>query len=383
MTASFSILTSENSTLFSAFDVGKVSLEERFKPVVESLLASLRKRNELLPAWLMAESASKAANDASPEAGATFLSIKERLRQKKREKRLSSEDWVLMGRCYLALNRSFHVLYAGTKRTDILNHAIRYAKLARGCFQRVHDETGRSDSLRFLGVTYMLGGDYSSARKTLIPLFRREIAEAGFDPFKAASLSNLFSTFLGVGAIRLAEGFFWEANYQYAHSRGKSLLPLLTLAAAPHLEPQSGVFKRLPKLRTAIPPLGILLDKLIYGWNRTDRADKREMFLRVSQLVMMISASFEEDQETSRELQSLKFAIRVHEDYFAETDSDTGKGDAQLPEKLMLKQLSAHLFRCIAGGRLQTKQIQSALGPIHTQQTKDMLRSLGSGSSGD
>lgn len=369
------------ATLFSAFDVAGASKEERFQPVVDSFLASLKKRNELFPAWLVAESTSKRANDASPEASAMFLNIKERLRQKKREKRLSSEDWVLLGRSYLALNRCFQVLYAGTKRKDVLNHALRYAKLADNCFQRVHDEIGTRDSLRFLGVTYMLGGNYSFARKTLVPLFRREIAEAGFDPYKAASLNNLFSTYLGVGAMRLAEGFFWEANYQYAHSRRKPLLPLLTLASALHAEPHSKVFKRFPGLRTAIPPVDIILDKLIYAWNRIDLAQKRENFLRASQVILVISACFEESLETPKEMQAIKFAIRIHEDCFAESDS--ASGDVQLPEKLILEQLSVHLFRCLAGGRLDPDKIQFALGPIRTQQMKDMLQNLVSASSVD
>jgi len=79
-----------------------------------------------------------------------------------------------------------------------------------------------------------------------------------------------------VGAVRLAEGFFWEANYQYANSRrSQSLLPVLTLATALYAEPHSKVFQRLRGLRIAIPPLGIILDKLIYAWNRIDRTDKR------------------------------------------------------------------------------------------------------------
>jgi hypothetical protein len=268
------------STLFTAFDVAKASEDERIRAVVDSFLVSLKSRNELLPTWLVAESILKRANDASPEASAMILSIKERLRQERRKRRLNSEHWVLLGRTYLALNRIFNVLYAGTKRSSLLSHGIRYARLAQACFRRGHDEVGINDSVRYLGVTYMHAGNFRLARKTLAPLFRREIAEAGFDPFKAASLNNLFNTYLGVGAVRLAEGFFWEANYQYAHSSlDQSVLPLLTLAVAPYSEPYSGAFKRLPGLRIAVPSLGILLDKLIHVWNRIDPRRQTQQFL--------------------------------------------------------------------------------------------------------
>jgi hypothetical protein len=363
------------STLFAAFDVAKASKDERFKTIVESFLASLQRRNELLPAWLMAGSTLERANDVSPEASAMLLRIKEHLRQQRRQRRLSSEEWVLLGRSYLALNRSFNILYAGTKRASVLSHALRYANLAHNCFGRVHDEVGKDDSLRYLGVTYMHSGNYRLARKTLVPLFRREIVEAGFGPFKAASLNNLFNTYLGVGAVRLAEGFFWEASYQYAHSRpNRSLLPLLTLAVAPYAEPYSIVFKRLPELRLAVPPLEILLDKLTHAWKRIDRGDKRDSFFRVSQTLLLISARFEEVQELSRELQALTFLVRVHEECFAEPDTDSS--EPQLPEKVVLKQLRAHLLRCIAGGRLDPGKIHSLLGPIRTQPMQDVLQNL-------
>ena len=369
-------MTSEIYPLFfTAFDVAKASEDERIRAVVDSFLVSLKSRNELLPTWLVAESILKRANNASPEASAMILSIRERLRQERRKRRLNSEHWVLLGPTYLALNRIFNVLYAGTKRSSLLSHGIRYARLAQACFRRGHDEVGINDSVRYLGVTYMHAGNFRLARKTLAPLFRREIAEAGFDPFKAASLNNLFNTYLRVGAVRLAEGFFWEANYQYAPSSlDQSVLPLLTLAVAPYSEPYSGAFKRLPGLRIAVPSLGILLDKLIHVWNRIDRGDKRNNFFRLSQALLLISVQFEEAQDISRELQALTFLVRVHEECFAIPDSDTG--ETQLPEKLMLEQLRIHLLRCIAGGRLDTGKIQSALGPIRTQPMKDMLQKL-------
>jgi hypothetical protein len=367
------------STLFSAFDVATASKDERFRAVVNSFFESLRKRNELLPAWLMAGSAVERDNGVSPEGSSKILMVKEQLRAKKRHKALSADDWMLLGRSYLALNRCFNVLYAGTQRRGVLQHSIRYAKLGLCCFKQVRDEIGKRDSLRFLGLTYMLGGNYRLARKTLVPLFRTEIAEAGFDPFKAASLNNLYCVYLGVGALRLAEGYFWEANYQYAYSgRHQSVLSLITLAIALHAQPGRRVFERHPRLRNAIPSLDILLDKMIHAWNRCDREDKRDSFFRVSEGLMIISACFEEAHDVSKELQALTFLVKVHEDCFAEPESDSGK--TRLPQKLTLERLRKHLLRCIDGGRFDPRNIHSMFNPIRTQAMKDLLQNLASGS---
>jgi hypothetical protein len=88
----------------------------------------------------------------------------------------------------------------------------------------------------------------------------------------------------------------------------------------------------------------------------------------------VISERFEQTQNMSRELQALTFLVRVHEECFAERDSDSS--ETQLPEKLMLEWLRCHLVKCVAGGRLDPRQIQSILGPIRTQRMKDMLQSL-------
>jgi len=222
----------------------------------------------------------------------------------------------------------------------------------------------------------MNSGDYRNARKTLTPLFREEMAQAGFDAFKAAGLNNLYCTYLGVGALRLAEGFFWEANYQYGHSnRGKCVGPLLSIAMLHYAEnPMSRVFELHPQLQKELPSPKTILDKLIWIWDELEIEDKDESFLGVSQALLVFSQWFEEHGQPSEETQTLSLLVRVHEDCFARRNRE--ESPPQLRQELVLNQLKAHLDRCVTGGRIPANKIADVLGPIDSEAMKQTFQSL-------
>lgn len=184
---------------------------------------------------------------------------------------------------------------------------------------------------------------------------------------------------MGVGALRLAEGFFWEANYQYTHSnRGKVVGPLLSIAMLSNTQnPISRVFELHPELQEELPLPKTILDKLIAIWNELESKDKEESFVNMSQALLVISEWFENHGQSSEETQALRLVIRVHEDCFARHNQETSP--PQLRQKMVLNQINAHLGRCVTSGRIPANKILQVFGPIHSLAMKETFESLARG----
>jgi len=113
-----------------------------------------------------------------------------------------------------------------------MRRALKHAHAAYRCFKQSCRQDSVDDAERQLGNIHMAFGLLQAARRYFISLLRRERKLPGFEPVKAASLHNIFCISLGLGDMRRAEGFFWEANYQYAHTtQAMSFLALAVLAA--------------------------------------------------------------------------------------------------------------------------------------------------------
>lgn len=362
------------ATLFSAFAFASPT-DSKFNDLARSFLSSLEKRNELIPAWLKAVDMLKRNSYLSPEGSAMLMAIKDQIRRNKRARSLHKEEWELFGRCYLGLNRTFGMLHGGIRKPELLKRAIRYGQLAQFCFAKVQDEIGKDDSARFLGVTYINGGNYRSARRMLKPLFRKEMAAAGFGAFKAASLNNLYETYLGVGAFRLAEGYFWEANYQYAHSnRAQFTGPLLAIASLHSKHPASKVLTNHPEFQESLPAPRIVLRKLVSVWDQLDSADKGEQFFRVSQVTLIMSQWFDEHNQLAESMKALAFVVKVHEECFGHAGQEGAP--TQLQQVIVLNQLKARILDYASSAGLRIDKITQSLGPLRTKVIKEMIDSI-------
>lgn len=112
-----------------------------------------------------------------------------------------------------------------------MRRALKHAEIAHRCSKQSGRKDSVDDAERQLGNIYMAIGQFHIARRYFISLLRRERNMPGFEAVKAASLHNIFCISLLLGDIERAEGFFWEANYQYVHTTpGMSILALAMLA---------------------------------------------------------------------------------------------------------------------------------------------------------
>ena len=145
----------------------------------------------------------------------------------------SVDDWHLLGSLHLSVGKAAIAQGSQELSKSVMRRALKHTHAAYRCFVQSGKQGPVDDSARQLGNIYTTIGQLQIAKDYFLGLLRRERNLPGFEPVKAASLHNMFCISLGLGDMRRAEGFFWEANYQYVHTtRTVSLLALAVLAGA-------------------------------------------------------------------------------------------------------------------------------------------------------
>jgi hypothetical protein len=143
----------------------------------------------------------------------------------------TADNWHLLGSLHLTIGKAAIAQASQQLSKSVMRRALKHAHAAHSCFVQSGKQDPVDDAARLLGNIYMTFGQLAIAKRYFIGLLRRERNLPGFEPVKAASLHNMFCISLGLGDMRRAEGFFWEANYQYVHTtRPMSLLALAVLA---------------------------------------------------------------------------------------------------------------------------------------------------------
>jgi hypothetical protein len=259
---------------------------------------------------------------------------------------------------------------------SVMRRALRHAEAAHRCLRQSRNQDFVDDAERQLGNVYMAFGQYQIARRYFISLLRRERNLPGFEPVKAASLHNIFCISLGLGDMRRAEGFFWEANYQYVHTTpAMSLLALAMLAGTKTSPlpwvPIASFPERLDQLPAAyltaekaalISPLvsaGIRENVLFrtidsFGKVAGSLCEKGQMIeagavvrsalITLDEALPVSSRAFD-DKLVSKLIKSITRYVPVSLDEFASTAFIGGLSNTMLKE-LLREQLSAQVSTC-------------------------------------
>jgi tetratricopeptide (TPR) repeat protein len=218
------------TTLYSLFS--DTSHTEAFGDLTRAFWSEVERRGPALGSWLSARRSLEASAYLDKQAVVELLRAISRLHRDVTQSSATIDDWHLLGSMHLTIGKATVTQASQYLSESVMRRAFRHLEAAHRCFRQSGKQDSIDDAKRNLGNAYMAFGMYQIARRYFISLLRRERNLPGFESVKAASLHNMFCISLGLGDMRRAEGFFWEANYQYVHTTpAMSLLALAVLAA--------------------------------------------------------------------------------------------------------------------------------------------------------
>jgi SIR2-like domain len=218
------------TTLYSLFS--DASRTEKFPALTRTFWTEVEGRGPGVGSWLSARRTLEKRAYLDKPAVAKLLRAISRLHRDVAPSSATADDWHLLGSMHLTIGKAALAQASQHLSRSSMRRALKHAHAAYRCFKQSCRQDSVDDAERQLGNIHMAFGLLQAARRYFISLLRRERKLPGFEPVKAASLHNIFCISLGLGDMRRAEGFFWEANYQYAHTtQAMSFLALAVLAA--------------------------------------------------------------------------------------------------------------------------------------------------------
>jgi len=281
---------------------------DEWEILFNTLCGVLERRNPIIPRALALFESLEGGVNIDPSVRGMLLKLKNDLfdlkrRLKKHRRKLSKEDLQILGRTYLGLYNATRITPKYSMKKD-LTKFVRYGRLAVICFRHAEDEIGEHDAKRYIGNAYMNAGEYTKAKKTLVPLLRRELGRGGFESFQAAEFNNLFCTFLGGGALRLAEGYFHEANYRYLRARVEGYIqPLATVGTiAAFRNPLVSDVARHMDIRNFLPDALEVAKKLAMIWADLPDLQTSQNLFKIVNCLKSIQDHYCETKEADKEL---------------------------------------------------------------------------------
>jgi SIR2-like domain len=265
---------------------------DKFPDLTEEFWRELRRRGPALGLFLSGRKSLENSGYLDKLAVVKLLRAVSRLHRDVVPSDATPDDWVLLGSMHLAIAKAAtHQLGQGISKRAMFR-ADRHAHAAHHCFTRSDKQDFIDDAERLLGNIYMMMGQYQIAKRYFIPLLRRERNLPGFEPAKAASLHNAFCISLGLGDLPRAEGYFWEANYQYVHTTTwMSILALVVLASTKASPLPFIPIAGLPELLDQLPSASFIAEKIASTAPIAARGISEELLLRATGMLGQVAGS--------------------------------------------------------------------------------------------
>ena len=265
---------------------------DKFPDITEAFWLELKHRGPALESLLSARRSLEVSAYLDKIAVAKLLRAVFRFRREIAPSEASPNDWVVLGSMHHAIAKAATAQLGRTISKSWTIRAGKHAHAAHRCFIRSGDQGFIDDAERLLGNIFMAMGQYKHARHFFVPLLRRERNLPGFEPAKAGSLHNAFCISLGLGDMRRAEGYFWEANYQYVHTNNAmSILALAVLAGTKTSPLPFTPIAALPDRLEQLPAASFVAEKVASIAPIASRGISEEVLLRATEMLGKVAGS--------------------------------------------------------------------------------------------
>ena len=285
---------------------------DKFPDLAATFGFELKRRGAAVSSFLSARRRLETSGYLDIPAVVDLLRAVSKLRRKVPLSRATPEDWVLLGSMHLAIAKAAAAKLSRSLSKRGMLRAVRQADAALHCFVQSGEQGFIDDAERFLGNFYMMLGQYQLARRYFIPLLRRERNLPGFEASKAAGLHNAFCISLALGDMRRAEGYFWEANYQYVHTNtGMSIVALAVLASTRASPFPLARIAGLPERLDLLPSASFIAEKIASIAPNASREASEDVLIRATGMLGKAAESLCEKEELEEASIVVKSALMM------------------------------------------------------------------------